>query len=129
MVAFTSLEGTIIHKGPYPSLGFTASGTIYGGQAVYTNGKMTVLEGTTEKAGIGIALYDATKGNGVAVLGPGNISYCRISSAGGSITTTDPYVTCGVTGYCKTVASGCGAFGRIVDYPTSQGGIGKILIC
>lgn len=128
-MGFTSLEGTVIHKGPYPSIGFTASGTIYGGQVVYSNADGYVLAGTTDKAGLGIALYDAAITEEIAVLGPGNVAYCRISSAGGTLTTTyGQWVTCGVEGYCKSTVSGSNAFGKIVDLPTSQGGIGKILI-
>lgn len=128
-MAFTSLEGTVIHKGPYPLLGFTASGTICGGQAVYSNSDDYVIAGAGDKAGLGIALYDSTNGEGVSIVGPGNIAYCRISSAGGTLTTTHGlWVTCGVEGYCKTCTSGTNAFGKIVDLPTTQGGIGKILI-
>lgn len=128
-MGFTSLEGTVIHKGPYPALGFTASGTIYGGQAVQANADGYVTAGTTGVVGLGIALYDATIGEGITILGPGNVSYCRISGTSETTPTTYSYVVCGVEGYCKAASSGTNAFGRIVDLPSTNGGIGKILIC
>lgn len=58
---------------------FTASGTIYKGQAVCVcadNKVMTCNNGggtATEADAIGIACYNATNGNQIAVAGPGNI--------------------------------------------------------
>ena len=62
---------------------FTASGTIYKGQAVYASAdnKVTV---TTASAGeadaVGVACYGATDGNQIAIAGPGNIVVCCMDS-------------------------------------------------
>lgn len=95
-MAFTAPTEDIEVVGPYTSYDFTASGTITRGQAVYLNAPGYCLEGTDNKTGIGIAMYSRTKGQKIAVLGPGNI--VRARQSGTSATIGCP-MKCTVEGY------------------------------
>jgi hypothetical protein len=101
-------DDIIIQEGTF-AFDFDASGTVYGGQAVYCNKDMAVAAlpvGTATTAGcVGIAAYKQTTGKPVAVFGPGNI--CRAIVSGASIRTGDTLII--------------GALGKL-DLPSTLGG-------
>lgn len=86
-MTFTSpTDDIIVQEGTF-AFDFTASGTVYKGQAVYTN-KSDLYVAAVPTAGgtnpqtkiVGLAAYDQTTGKPVAVYGPGNI--CRAIASG-----------------------------------------------
>lgn len=103
-------DDIIIQEGSF-AFDFDASGTVYGGQAVYCNKDMAVAAlpvstGIPTIAGcVGIAAYKQTTGKPVAVYGPGNI--CRAIVSGGSVRAGDTLII--------------GALGKI-DFPSTLGG-------
>lgn len=100
----TITDDIIVQEGTF-GYSFVASGTIYGGQLVKLAGPMQVVvtDLETDNA-IGVASYYVTKGETVAVYGPGNI--VRMHAARG--------VTCGSNLYASS--NGC------VDDATTFGG-------
>ena len=83
-MAFTApTEDIIVQEGTF-AFDFTASGTIYAGQAVHAIGTMQVRAIPVSQAighgTVGVAAYGRTDGQAIAVYGPGNI--CRITVSG-----------------------------------------------
>jgi hypothetical protein len=86
-MTFTSpTDDIIVQEGTF-GFDFTASGTIYKGQAVYANksdlyvAAVPTAGGTTPQTRIvGLAAYDQTNGKPLTVFGPGNI--CRAITSG-----------------------------------------------
>jgi len=81
-MAWTAISEDIPVKAYPLTFGFTASGTIKAGQAVYMIDDNKVK--TTTGAGkyfdcIGIAAFDATDGDTLTVYGPGNLVRCAFS--------------------------------------------------
>jgi hypothetical protein len=109
-LAFTSPSDNIIFQEGAMAYNYQASGTIKAGQLVYINDTMKVAAcNSADMTGVvGVADYDVTDKDYIAVWGPGNIVRCKSS---GSITVgaalhnsvnghvyTDP---AGVTAGCK----------------------------
>lgn len=78
-------EGTMLFS-------FTASGNILRGQAVEVVDDMYVIATDSNPANgfVGVAAYGASKGDPIAVYGPGNIVWARVS--GTSVTAGTPVV-------------------------------------
>ena len=78
-------EGTMLFS-------YTASGTILRGQAVEIVNDMYVIATDSNPANgfVGVAAYGATAGDPIAVYGPGNIVWARVS--GTSVTAGTPVV-------------------------------------
>lgn len=81
-MAFTSpTDDIIVQEGTF-AFDFDASGSISAGQAVYINGPMYVAAIPATVAcgkAVGVAAYDVTNNQPVAVYGPGNIVRVIIS--------------------------------------------------
>jgi len=87
-LAFTAPSDDIIFQegtGPY---NFKASGTILAGQLVYPKNTMEVkaVDAANKTNIIGVAAYDVTDDEYLAVWGPGNIVRCKYS---GTVTLGD----------------------------------------
>jgi hypothetical protein len=121
-MAFKAITDDIIVQEGTFAYSFEASGTIYGGQLVKPAGPMQVVYATadTDNA-IGVAAYYVTKGEAVAVYGPGNIVRCHgghaiscgddlFASSNGCIDMTDTY---GGTAPCIGIAMEATASGAI----------------
>ena len=92
-------EDIIVQEGTF-AFDFDASGSVFAGQAVYCNDTLAVAAPngglSAPQAGcVGIAAYDQTTGNPVAVYGPGNI--CRAIVSGTGVRAGDP-LFCGNDG-------------------------------
>ena len=102
---FTAITNDIcIQEGTF-AFNYIASGTILQGQGVKAGGGMYVIEpsgnGVPQKGCVGIAAYSETKGNPIAVYGPGNIVRYRVSStsvAAGNKLALAPWGLFGPTG-------------------------------
>jgi translation elongation factor EF-G len=93
VLAFTSPTDDIIFHEGVSAYNFKASGTIKGGQLVFAVDTMEVKACDAEgKVGvIGVAAYDVTDDEYVAVFGKGNIVRCKSSGAivvGDTLTTS-----------------------------------------
>ena len=79
-MSFTEVNETIPVQPGVGAFGFTASGTIYRGQGIYLCSSNSVCVPTTDdKRLLGVAMYNATNGNEVAICCYGNIVSCKIS--------------------------------------------------
>jgi hypothetical protein len=79
----TPSDDIIVQEGTF-AYSFIASGSISGAMLVKPAGPMQVVKATaTTDNAIGVAAYYVTKGEAVAVYGPGNIirSYCASATA------------------------------------------------
>jgi hypothetical protein len=79
-------EDIIVQEGTF-AFDYDSSGSVYKGQGVYAIGTLQAIAPTHSLGGqqpgcIGVAAYDQTDGNPVAVYGPGNI--CRVIISGSS---------------------------------------------
>jgi len=100
-------EDIIVQEGTF-AFDFDASGSVYAGQAVYCNHTMAVAAPSTGQDApvggcVGIAAYDQTTGNPVAVYGPGNI--CRAIYSGTACRTGD-ILYCGDCGKLEEFTGG-----------------------
>jgi len=91
-------EDIIVQEGTF-AFDFDASGAVFKGQALYARGTVGACAPDSaltyaQPGCLGIAAYDQTHGNPVAVFGPGNICRGVIS---GTCTAGD-YLVCGGTG-------------------------------
>jgi len=83
VLAFTSPSDDIIVQEGVFAYNFIASGTIKAGQVVEVNDTMKVRADPTanDTSWIGVAAYDVTDDEYLAVYGPGNIVRCKSSGA------------------------------------------------
>ena len=75
-MAWETMTGEIMLQDGTGAFLFTAAGTIKKGQQVASFGDGTIISGSDNALysdSIGVALYDATEGQELAVAGPGNI--------------------------------------------------------
>ena len=82
-------EDIIVQEGTF-AFDYECSGSVFAGQAVYVNDTLKVSAppgGDVRTGYVGIAAYDQTDGNQVAVYGPGNI--CRVIISGTTILVGD----------------------------------------
>lgn len=88
-LTFTAPTDDIIFQEGAMAYNYQASGSILAGQLVYPNDTMKVAAvNTVDMTGIvGVAAYDVTDDEYVAVWGPGNIVRCKSS---GAVTVGDP---------------------------------------
>ena len=82
-LAWTSPSDDIIFQEGTFAYNFVASGTINAGQVVEVNDTMKVRVDPTanDTSWVGVAAYDVTDDEYVAVYGPGNIVRCKSSGA------------------------------------------------
>ena len=125
-------EDIIVQEGTF-AFDFDASGSVYAGQAVYCNHTLAVAAPggglTSPQHGcVGIAAYDQTNGNPVAVYGPGNI--CRAIYSGTACRTGD-ILFCGNDGkleeYVGTSQPSGVAFIALEDQSTNNGTV-RVLV-
>jgi len=109
-MTFTSpTEDIIVQEGTF-AFDYTCSGSVSAGQGVYALGTVAVCAPTTELSAtggmqpycVGVAAYDQTHGNPVAVYGPGNI--VRVIVSGTANTVGKPMVL-GEEGKFKYIAT------------------------
>jgi len=110
-LAFTSPSDDIIFQEGTSAYNFKAHGTILAGQLVYVNDTMEVAacDGRDKVAVVGVAAYDVTDGEYVAVWGKGNIVRCKSS---GTVSVGKP-VAATYNGHVYNFAIDTGVDGRI----------------
>ena len=89
-MVWETLTGDILIQDGTGAFLFTAGGTIYQGQQVFISADNTVKSGgvaASHSDCAGVALYDATVGEEIAIAGPGNIVYgaCDAAIAPGTL--------------------------------------------
>jgi len=125
-MAFITIDDDIgIQLGTF-AFSFKASGDIQKGQAVRIVDDNTVAAvSASSQNAIGVADYDASDGEMVAVYCAGNIVRCGISGA--SIPSVGSTVGAFKDGYL-TEATGGRICGIVVEAPSSNPGVGKVLL-
>ena len=112
-------EDIIVQEGTF-AFDYDASGSVFAGQAVYINGSMAVAAvPATSIQGlgvVGVAAYDQTNGNPVAVYGPGNI--CRVIISGTSKCTQGDHL----------VSTYEGKFSKITGLAAGPSGVSAIAL-
>jgi len=106
-LTFTSPSDDIIFQEGTSAYNFKASGTIKKGQVVYPADTMEVKIAPTMSTGVvGVAAYDVTDNEYLAVWGPGNIVRCMSS---GSITVGDDLCVNSAAGHVGSSSPAAGA--------------------
>jgi len=125
-MAFITIDDDIgIQLGTF-AFSFRASGNIKKGQAVRLVDDNTVAAvSASSQNAVGVADYDASDGEMVAIYCAGNIVRCGISGA--SIPDVGSTVGAYKEGYL-TDATGGRVCGIVVEAPSSNPGIGKVLL-
>jgi hypothetical protein len=125
-MTFVEVSKDVIIQPPAGGFTYTASGSIYKGQAVYLVDEYTVKVPTTnDKIMFGIAGYNKVNGQDIIIYSVGNIVKCKLSSS--SILTAGTKVGVIAGGYVSDSATyNSGAI--ITNSATSNYGDGEILI-
>lgn len=125
-MTFTEVDKSIPLQPPTGGFTFTASGSIYKGQAVYIVDDYTVKVPTTDdKYLFGICGYNVTDGQVCTIYSVGNIVRCKVSSS--SIIPAGTKVGVVAGGYISDSATyKSGAI--ITKAPISNHGDGEMLI-
>ena len=125
-MTFTEVSKDVIIQPPAGGITYTASGTIYKGQAVYLVDDYTVKSPTSDdKVLFGIAGYNKINGQDIVIYSVGNIVKCKISSS--SILSAGTKVGVIAGGYVSDSATyNSGAI--ITKASVSNYGDGEILI-
>ena len=125
-MAFIDIDNDIgLQLGTF-AFSFKASGDIKRGQAVTLVGDNTVAAvSASSQNAIGVADYDASDGEMVAIYCAGNIVRCGIS--GTSIPSVGDTVGAFKDGYLTT-STGGRVCGIIVEAPSSNPGVAKVLL-
>ncbi|RKY26044.1 MAG: hypothetical protein DRP62_00090 [Planctomycetota bacterium] len=125
-MAFITIDDDIgIQLGTF-AFSFKASGSIEKGQAVRLVDDNTVAATSAgNQDAIGIADYDASDGEMVAIYCAGNIVRCGIS--GSSIPSVGATVGAYKEGYLSGDSTGRNC-GIVVEAPSSNPGVGKVLL-
>jgi len=124
-------DPVLVEEGTF-AMNYIASGTIYAGCAVCCSGGTEKVKAQVGAPGfvagkrngyVGVAAYNATDGDQIAVYGPGNKVRVRASGAivvGESITPVSK-------GFFQNVIAGSGSFGVALE-SISDGSYGKVLL-
>lgn len=126
-MTWTAITGDILLQDGTGAFLFTAGGTILQGQAVGMSANDTVKSGSTgaQYDCVGVALYDATVGEEVAIAGPGNIVYCENDAYDAAGTLLYP----GADGIlCNTAGSATKIAGIVVASGTTTAYKQKVLL-
>lgn len=125
-MTFTEVSDSIVVQPPAGGMTFTASGSIYKGQAVYLVDDFTVKSPDTDNEIMyGISAYNATDGQKVTIYSVGNIVRCKISSS--SSITAGTKVGAIAGGYVSDIATYNSGAILTKSSPTNYGD-GEILI-
>lgn len=125
-MAWSEITDDIIYEEGTFAFNFKAGGTIYAGQCVKISGDATVTAtSATSDIGIGVAAYDATSGETVAVYTKGNIVLGRVYGSASNYT-AGTQVGAGAEGRFDSNATT--KIGVIYTAPTTTDGTAKILL-
>jgi len=127
-MTFTKPTDDILIAGSIGPFSLTASGSLYGGQCVIPNDTMEVRPSTDDTdAFIGVALYDRSDEEKIAVAGKGNIVRCIVNGTS-KCTVGDDIFCSGSEGKVSNTGSADNKIGVALETQATDGGTVRIVI-
>ena len=128
-MTYTAPTDDILYSEGGPIFSLQASGAIYAGQCLTADGTMECkVASNADDAFIGVALYDVSNDDYVAIAGPGNIVRCIVNGTS-KCTSGDDMMISGTEGKISNTGLAAGTkIGVALETQATDGGTVRVLL-